>query len=160
MERCELLAEDRRKVKREDMGEWESRHIQKPEEKKKKKGPVEPEKEKDKEVDELESFFGHIYEFHFPTPVHAAFVPAELPPRYAIAFVPALSTAPPVLPVSTVLPVPVSPVTTSSVHSAISAISVSAISASNAGSDFSVVSSANFIPASVFTSSSCIGTTQ
>ena len=83
---------------------------------------------------------------------------AFVPPRYAIAFVPALYTVPPALPVtvspavSAITVPPVLPVT-SSVHA------IPAISASS-GSDFSVVSSANFVPASAFTSSSCIGTTQ
>ena len=121
VERCELLTEDWEKVKREDMGAWKSRHIQKQPEKKK-KGPVEPEKEK--EVDEIESFICHIYEFHFPTPVPAVFVPAALPPRYAIAFLPAL---PATVPPATVPPVTVPPVTASSVHSFSSVYSVPSV---------------------------------
>ena len=65
------------------------RHIHKSE-KEKKKGPVGPEKEE--EVDKLERLFCLIYEFHNPVQNTApVFVPAELPPRYAINFLPATS---------------------------------------------------------------------
>ena len=38
------------------------------------------------------SFFCHIYEFHNPVPNAApVFVPADLPPRYAINFIPAVN---------------------------------------------------------------------
>ena len=134
MERCNLLVEERGRVKRKELGAWKTRHIQRqPEERK--KGPVEPEKEEEKE--EMEDFFCQIYEFHVPTPAPAVFAPAALPPRYAISFVPAA-------------PLP----------SSCSDVSVpSDVSRCSDVSEFSVVSSANFVPASVF-SSSCIGTTQ
>ena len=51
---------------------------------KKKKGPIGPEKEEE-EADKLEIFFCKIHDFHNPVSV----VPAEIPPRYAINFVPA-----------------------------------------------------------------------
>ena len=43
---------------------------------KKEKGPVEPGKE---EEDKLESFFGHLYEFHNPVQVIPVFVPPVSP---------------------------------------------------------------------------------
>ena len=68
--------------------------------------------EKEKETDELENFFGQIHEFHTPTPAPAVFVPAALPPRYAINFVPALHVTPPVSASAARLS-PVSPVSAS-----------------------------------------------
>ena len=138
VERCSLLTEERGRVKKE-LGAWKTRYIQKQPEKKK-KGPVEPEKEKEKEKDEMEDFFCQIHEFLIPTPAPAVFVQAALPPRYAINFVPAnvhVSASPSPYPVVSSPNFVVPPCT-----------------------DFSVVSSANFVPASVFTSSSCIGTIQ
>ena len=107
---------------------------------KKKKGPVEPEKE---EEDKLELFFSKIYEFHNPVPVTNSpfFVLAALPPRLAINFVPAAPAAPAV------------PVIVSSPVSPISAVNAFPASAT----DYSVISSANFVPGSAFTS--CIGPT-
>ena len=74
---------------------WKSRHARNKFEKKE-KGPVEPGKEE--EEDKLESFFCQLYEFHNPAQDAPAFVPAELPRRYFIKFVPAVSpvTASPV----------------------------------------------------------------
>ena len=120
----------------------------------KKKGPVEPEKEeKEKEEDKLERFLCHLYEFHNPVPNAPVFVPAELPPQYAIDFVPAASTLPvsstPVVPVSTpdaVVVIPVFPI------------------GSAPSTDYSIISSVNFVVPSVTipfsSSSSCIGPTQ
>ena len=59
---------------------------------KEKKGPVEPEKEE--EEDKLERFFCQLHEFLNPASNAPSFVPAELPPRYAINFVPAVNTVP------------------------------------------------------------------
>ena len=109
------------------MSAWNTRHLHKIPEKKE-KGPVEPEKEKEK--DELEIFFCHLFEFHNPVPVAPVFVLAELPPRYAISFVPAVA---------------------SHVHVSVSPTAASVISAA---SDFSVV------PPVFTSPSSCIGTTQ
>ena len=94
--------------------------------------PGEKEKEKEEE-DNLETFFCKIHEFHNPVPVTPVFVPAELPPRYAISFVPADSasvsvsvsdftpavnaTSPPVVVSSPVLSPVVPPVDTNSVIS-------------------------------------------
>ena len=139
---------------------------------------VTPEKE---EEDKLERFFYHMYDFHNPVPNAPVFVPAELPPRYAISFVPAVSAVPviasPAVPVIAVpsVSVPIPVLTSASVpvgYSVVSSVNfivpsfpndvsppVSAPYADNV-SEFSVVSSANFVPASFFTSSPCIGTTQ
>ena len=145
VERCRLLEEKRKLVEKGEMREWRTRHSRNAN-KKEEKGPVEPEKEKEKETDKLELFFCHLYEFHNPITVAPAFVPAGLPPRYAIDFVP-------------VAPSPF-PLAASAVHFSVSPAAALAPSTS-ATSNFSVVSSVNFVPASVFTSSSsCIGTTQ
>ena len=96
-----------------------------------------PEKEKEEE-DKLELFFCQLHEFHNPVPSAPVFVPAELPPRYAIDFVPAA-------------PVTASPANSGVFHT----LPVTPVT-----DGFSVISSTNFIPTSVFTSSSCIGTTQ
>ena len=186
VEECNGLADARKPVERNELGAWKFRHTHKPSEKKK-KGPVEPGKEG--ESDKLETFFCHIYEFHNPTPSSPAFVPAELPARYAINFVSpcsAPSVASHVFPTAStsvdysvvssanfVVPSAVSSVTpvvtpvVSSITPVVSSVtpvasSVNSVvgSASSVTDDFSVVSSANFIPASAFTSSSCIGTTQ
>ena len=130
MEECSLLADARKTIGKEEMRMWKTRHIQKTPERKK-KGPVEPEKEP--EPDKLERFFCHLYEFHNPVP-SAPFVPANFPPRYAIEFVPALP----------VIPVPVPDL---------------APSASVPSSDFSIVSSANFVvssPPVIVSSPTCI----
>ena len=140
VERCRLLVDKREMVERKELRKWRTRHSRS--QNKKEKGLVEPEKE---EEDKLESFFSHLYEFHnsvqvVPVPV---FVPAELPARYIVNFVPAAiplyASAPASVPVSA-LALPVS-------------------------SDYSIVSSINFvIPSSttvhVNPPSSCIGTTQ
>ena len=118
-EGCELLAEARKLVEKEEIREWGTRHSRN---QKEKKAPVGPEKEKEeeKEGDKLGSFFYKLYDFLNPVSSNApVFVPAELPPRFAINFVPAM---PPVVPMSFSAP----PVIASS-------------------SDYSVVSSANFI---------------
>ena len=144
--------------------------------KRKKKGPVEPEKEE--EEDRLESFFCHLHEFHNPVRNVPSFVPAELPPRYAINFVPAIVFDSPVVPASPAASLIVSavhnpvrnvpgfvPATVSAppVVPASSAASLvvpaSAINASSvvSDSDFSVISSINFVPVSAF--NSCIDST-
>ena len=105
---------------------------------KKKKGPVGPEKEE--VVDKLETFFCNLHEFH--NPVNApAFVPAVLPPRYAIAFVPATPTSSIASPVIPVFPAPLGSVVTAP------------------STYYSVIFSVNFVVPSV-SSSSCIGPTQ
>ena len=162
MERCNLLARERGRVEGKELGAWKTRHIQKQTEKKK-KGPVGPEKEA--EEDKLESFFSSIYEFHNPVP---AFVPAALPPRYAINFVPAASipvNPAIVAPVSTSASAPVSvPSSPSTVYSVVSSVnfalpvSSSSRIVSPPSTDYTVISSANFdFPVSP---SSCIGQTQ
>ena len=73
-------------------------------------------------------------------------VPAELPPRFAINFVPAIN----------VLASPV--VLAPSVAPSVAPVPAVTDVFSNISDDFCVLSSANFVPA--FTSSSSIGTTQ
>ena len=69
------------------MRELKTRHVRKTE--RKKKGPVGPGEKEEEESDKLENFFYHVYEFHNPvSPSAPDFVPAELPARYAINFVP------------------------------------------------------------------------
>ena len=130
--------EARREVDIEELGTWKSRHVHKKE--KERKGTVEPEKAK--EEDKLETFFCKIHEFYNPVPVAPVFTPAELPPRYAIDFVPAAPSVNP--PVSTI-PVPNF------------VVSCSATPAT----DYSVISSVNFVvPDSIPSSpSTCIETT-
>ena len=123
------------------MSTWNTRHIHKKPEKKE-KGPVKPEKETDK----LELFFCHLYEFHFPAPSAPAFVPAELPPRYAIDFGHAVPLHTPV--VSSPAVPTISSATdcfiVSSVNFAVPATPV--VPASDVTSPaYSVVSSANFV---------------
>ena len=89
MEGCRLLAEARESVEKSEIREWRTRHSRNQLIEKKEKGPVAPEKEE--EEDKLERFFCHLYEFHNPVPNTPVFVPAELPPRYTINFVPAVS---------------------------------------------------------------------
>ena len=132
VERCELLAEGRKLVEQDELCTWRSRYVHKKE--KKKKGPVGPEKEEE-EADRLEIFFCKIHDFHNPVPVAPGFVPAELPPRYAINFVPTL------FPRASSADVPFSPVFVPSTPS----------------SSFSVVSSANFVIP--FPSTHCMPTT-
>ena len=111
---------------------------------------MEPEKEKkEEEEDKLETFFCNLYEFHNPAPpIAPVFAPAELPPRYAINFVPAVSA----LPVSPVI----APAFTVNVASPVIPFAVVSsgnlvppcpvVASSSASSDYSVVSSANFVP--------------
>ena len=136
VERCGILAEARELVERSEMREWRARHSRNQPKEKERKRPVEPEKEK--EEDKLERFFCHLYEFHNPVPNAPAFVPAELPPRYAIEFVPA---APAVFPIGSApsTDVPVFP------------------TGPTPSTDYSVISSVNF---ALVSSSSCIGPTQ
>ena len=149
MEGCRLLAEARELVEREEMREWRSRHSRN-QLIKMEKGPVAPEKEE--EEDKLECFFCQLYEFHNPVLNAPAFVPAELPPRFTISFVSAVSALP-----VTASPV-VHPVPVPSVSCVKSAVAVSS-------TDYSVVSSANFVVPIVSatsapissSSSSCIG---
>ena len=167
MEGCRLLADARKPVEKGDMCTWRTRHIHK-KPAKEKKGPVEPEKEE--EVDELERLFCHIYEFHNPVPAPAVFVPAELPPRYAINLVPALPViASPAVPVispvvpaiSSVAPAISAVAASSSVYPVVSSANLVFPTVSADSSDsFSVVSSANFFPPSMFTSTPCIDPTQ
>ena len=121
------------------MREWKSRHARN-KIVKREKGPVGP-GEKEEEEDTLETFFCKIHEFLNPVTAAPVPVPAELPPHYAINFVPAN------VPNS----VPVPSVNFSSSYSAVpSANSVVPFpSSSVASSPFSVVSSAHFVfPAS------------
>ena len=106
MEECNLLTEARGLVEKEEMREWGTRHSH---DKKKKKGDVGTEKKKEGEEGErIANFFSAIYEFFVPTTnATNAFVPAELPARYAIDFVPAVSAATDFVPaVSAASPVP------------------------------------------------------
>ena len=138
MEECTLLTEARRLVEKEEMHEWETRHSR---DKKKKKGDVGTEKEKEEEEGErLANFFYTLHDFLAPINVPAnIFVPAELPARYAIDFVPA-SAIPAVNLVvsSSAIAVPV-------VSSSAVAVPVSTPPVIVSSSDYSVVSSANFI---------------
>ena len=99
--------------------------------KKEKKGPVEPEKEKEKEEDSLELYFSILYEFLNPVPAVNAAVP-NLPPRYVINFVPAAASV-------IASPVIASPPVVSHVPVVVPS------------SDYSVVSSVNFVPACIET---------
>ena len=93
--------------------------------------------EKEEEEDKLEIFFCKIHEFHNPVTVAPVFVPAELPPRYAINFVPADI---PLFPrASSVVPSPVTPVT--SFLTVVPDVPASPVIVSS----YSVVSSANFV---------------
>ena len=134
-----MVQSTRRLVEREEMCTWRTRHVHKKE--KKKKGPVEPEKEE--EEDKLESFFYKIYDFHNPAPVFhnpvPVFVPVELPPRYVINFVLAVSAPAPVI-TSPVI------VSSASVIAPASPVIVSPTPVIVSPSDYSVVSSVNFIP--------------
>ena len=140
VERCSLLTRARTQVGKKELLEWKSRHARN-KVKKKEKGPVGPaELKTEKEEDKLETFFCKVYEFHNPIPVAPAFIPAELPPRYAISFVPA---APPV-------------VSSTRDRSVIS----SANFVVSPTTDYSVISSVNFVvPSSSTSPSTCIETT-
>ena len=76
------------------MREWGTRYVR---DKKKKKGDVGMEKEKERGGGEVSEFFSTLYEFFNPVPVVPAvptnaFVPVVLPARFVpVAFVPALS---------------------------------------------------------------------
>ena len=136
MEGCRLLAEARGLVEREEMREW-ARHAR---DKKKKKGDVGTEKEKEEEEERLANFFYAIHEF---------FVPTELPARYAIDFV----------------PVSVVSVTTAVVVNFVAPTVPNPVVSSATSSDYSVVSSANFVNPAISSTnvvpvhpSSCIGT--
>ena len=97
---CRLLTEARGLVEKEEMREWGTRHSR---DKRKKKGDVGTENEEEKEEGErLANFFSAIYGFFVPTP---AFVPAELPARYAIDFVPVVSAVSATSPVANPVPV-------------------------------------------------------
>ena len=89
----------------------------------------------------MKPFFHKIYEVQNPVPSVPVFVPAELPPHCIINFAPAA------------LPVNAPVIVSSPVISMDVALPVVLSSA-----DFSVVSSANFVPA--FTSHPFISTTQ
>ena len=145
VERCRLLAEKRKLVEKGEMREWRTRHSRNQLPNKKEKGPVEPEKEE--EEDKLESFFCHLYEFHNPVSVVPAFVPAELPFTPAVPSVSVSVTGSP----ANLIHDAENVISTPSVFNTAHVISTP---------NFPVVSFANSIPASVFTSSSCIDTTQ
>ena len=146
MEECKLLAEARESAKKE-IREWRTRHSRNQITEKKKKGPVGPEKEE--EEDKLERFFCQLYEFHNACQFHNP-APAELPPRYAIVFVPATTPVQPVIVSSSAVSSSVQPVVVSS-------STASSSSSSDIPSSYSVVSSANFVfPAS---STHCMSTT-
>ena len=176
MERCRLLAEKRKLVEKGEMREWRTRHSRNQLSNKIEKGPVEPGKEE--EEDKLESFFCHLYEFHNPVPVAPAFVPAELPPRYAINFIPAVPSVPVsaspanlnhVISTPYVIPTAFNPVTAPILSTpsfvpaglparyaidfvpAVSSDSVMSVPVSASSNGYSVVSSANFVipPSSV-----------
>ena len=161
MERCKLLEEERGRVEIEERCTWKERHVHRMT---KKKGPVGPEKEE--EEDKLERFFSSIYAFHNPVPasVPAVFVPAELPPRYAIDFVPAMPVLTPVpapapisAPASCVLSTDYSVI--SSVNFAVP-VSASVPTASPHSTDYSVVFSLNFhVTPPVIVSPTCIDNT-
>ena len=140
MEECGLLTEARGLVEKEEMREWGTRHSR---DKKKKKGDVGTEKEKEKEEGErLANFFSAIYEFFVPSNAPTnAFVPAELPARYAIAFVPAVSD----LPVTSIVMNPVVPAVSDLPDASIVMNPVMSVPVSVSSSDYSVVSSANFV---------------
>ena len=146
MEGCRLLAEARELVERSEMREWRTRHSRNQPKDKKEKGPVEPEKEK--EEDKLERFFCHLYEFHNPVPNTPVFVPAELPPRYAIDFVPAAPAQVAFVPAASAVPVSVPAVYTAPASGFPYASST----------DYSVISSVN--SAVHVSSPPCIGQTQ
>ena len=142
VERCSMLTRARSQVESKELLEWKSRHARNKIEKKE-KGPVEPGKKE--EEDKLETFFCQLYEFHnppVPVPVAPVFVPADLPPRYAISFVPA---APVISPVE--IPVP-----------------AFVVSSHVSSTDYSVISSVNFVvsdpthPVISSSSSACIET--
>ena len=176
-ERCRLLTRARSQVERKELLEWRSRHARNKIEKKE-KGPAEPGKEE--EEDKLGSFFCHLYEFHNPVQDVPAFVPAELPRRYSINFVPAV----PVAASSTISSISSSISSSATDYSIVSstdfavpnasvAVPVAASPAispsiSSSAADYSIVSSINFVVpiASVTASSlpaittSCIDTTQ
>ena len=97
VDRCKLLEEERGRVEKEKRVHVEGKTCAQ------KKGPVGP--ERGEEEDKLERFFSSIYEFHNPVKSTPVFVPADLPPRYAISFVPAVNV--PVIPESISVPVSV-----------------------------------------------------
>ena len=145
MEECSLLAEARKAVERDEMHKWKTRHVCKTE--KKKKGPVGPGEKEDEEPDKIETFFCHLYDFHNPTPSAPVFVPAELPTRYMINFVPASAVS----------------VSLSAVSVSDTPISLSAVSRTSdisvpypSSTDYSVISSVNFVAPPVIVSSTCI----
>ena len=121
-------------------------------EQKRKKGPVGPGEE---ESDKLESFCCHLYESHNPVTA-PVFVPEELPPRYAINFVPALPVSVPA-PDSVISPVPVSvpvPVPASAGYSVVSSVNfvlpapsvpVPVPATTPAFTGYSVIFSVNFV---------------
>ena len=129
-ERCRLLTRARSQVEGKELLEWKSRHARNKIEKKE-TGPVGPAEKEKEEEEKLETFFCKIHEFHNPVPVAPVFVPAELPPRYAINFVPAA---------------PHIPVSASPTGYSVSVASDSAIPASHVSStNYSVISSVDFV---------------
>ena len=147
-----LLADARGLVERKEMCTWRTRHVHKIANKK--KGPVEPEKEE--EEDKLERFFCHIHEFHNPVPKAPAFVPAELPPRYAINFVPAVNASVFATPVAPPVPAINASVFASPVVHSVPSVSASPVVPSISSTDYSIISSTNFV-ADSSSPSNCIG---
>ena len=143
VEGCSLLGKARESVERSEMREWKTRHSRN--QIKDKKGPAEPEKEKEEEVDELERFFCHVYEFHNPV-IAPVFAPAALPPRYTINFVPAVN-APNFVPPNFVpaCSSAVSAACLPAISTACSTACLPAVSTTAPASPHSVVSYANFI---------------
>ena len=156
MERCRLLTRARSQVERKELLGWKSRHARNKVTEKKEKGPVEPGKEE--EEDKLESFFCHLHEFHSPVRDVPAFVPAELPHRYSINFVPVVVSNPVAASSSAISSAILSesPVISSRVfvpaelpaRYAITFVSPAAFSGSPVSvpsTDYSVISSVNFV---------------
>ena len=85
VERCTLLTEARKPVEKEDMRRWKDRLVSRQQEKK--KGPVEPENENEKEPDKLETFFCQLYDFHNPPVSAPAPVFSSAPPVLSSPFV-------------------------------------------------------------------------
>ena len=127
------------------------RHIHKMEEKKK-KGPVGPgKKQQEEEPDKLETFFHQLYDFHNPESTAPVLVPAILPARYAIDFVPAVDShvhASAYTSNSVPVSVPVSAYAYASNSAPVSdpvSAAVPTFSNSAPSTGYSVISSANFV---------------
>ena len=133
-EECNLLADARNSVRRREMSMWNTRHLHRIPGLKE-KGPVKPEKENEKETDELELFFCQLFDFYNPVPAAPAFVPEVVP-----AAVPS--------------PIPYVNLVASAV-SPISPVFVASAIPSSVSTDNPAISSVNFVPP-IVSSSSCI----